>query len=189
MSAFGKRWMIDGVPAGPINRHYPSNGQYTVIFEREYASLEQIESINWAKPTIQYIGAHGSESGLPEGYGFEVQKIDYTSGTKHYTVTLKTASQYLGDVTGYQDQIAELQTTVTDQASTIQTQEATIENQESTIQTQTATISEQECTIQEQASTIEGQAATIQELQEAGTAADLEAGLDAAYEEGVNSVE
>ena len=35
MSAFGKRWMIDGVPAGPINRHYPSNGQYTVIFERE----------------------------------------------------------------------------------------------------------------------------------------------------------
>lgn len=154
MSTFGKRWMIDGVPAGPISRHYPSNGQYTVIFEREYASLEQIESINWAQPTIQYIGAHKSEPGLPEGYGFEVQKIDYTSGTKHYTVTLKTASQYLGDVTGYQDQISALE----------------------------AETAEKDATIQEQA-------ATIQTLQEAGTAADLEADLDAAYEEGVNSVE
>lgn len=182
MSAFGKRWMIDGVPAGPINRHYPSNGQYTVIFEREYASLEQIEGINWAQPTVEYIWPHGKEAGLPEGYGFEVVNIDYDSGCKYYRVTLKTASQYLGDVTGYQDQIAELQTTVTEQASTIQTQETTIENQESTIQVQTATISEQECTIQEQA-------ATIQELQEGGTAAALEAELDAAYEEGVNSVD
>ena len=182
MSTFGKRWLIDGVGAGPISRSFAVNGQYTVIFEREYASLEQIEGINWAKPTLQYVGPHKAEDGLPEGYGFEVVKIDYTSGTKHYTVTLKTASQYLGDVTGYQEQIAELQSTVTEQASTIQ-------SQESTIQAQTTTISEQEGTIQEQASTIEGQAATIQELQEAGTAADLEAGLDAAYEEGVNSVE
>ena len=175
MSAFGKRWMIDGVPAGPINRHYPSNGQYTVIFEREYASLEQIEGINWAQPTVEYIWPHGKEAGLPEGYGFEVVNIDYDSGGKYYRVTLKTASQYLGDVTGYQDQIAELQTTVTEQASTIQTQETTI-------QAQTSTISEQECTIQEQA-------ATIQTLQESGSAAALEAELDAAYEEGVNSVE
>lgn len=103
MSAFGKRWMIDGVPAGPINRHYPSNGQYTVIFEREYASLKQIEGINWAQPTVEHIWPHGKEAGLPEGYGFEVVKIDYDSGCKYYKVTLKTASQYLGDVTGYQD--------------------------------------------------------------------------------------
>ena len=182
MSAFGKRWLIDGVGAGPISRHPGVNGQYTVIFEREYASLEQIEGINWAQPTVQYIWPHGSDAGLPEGYGFEVLKIEYDSNGKFYRATLKTSSQYLGDVTGYQVQIDELQATVTEQASTIQTQETTIENQESTIQVQTATISEQECTIQEQA-------ATIQELQEGGTAAALEAELDAAYEEGVNSVE
>lgn len=182
MSAFGKRWLIDGVSAGPISRTPGVNGQYTVIFEREYASLEQIEGINWAQPTVQYIWPHGSDVGLPEGYGFEVLKIEYDSAGKFYRVTLKTSSQYLGDVTGYQVQIDELQATVTEQASTIQTQETTIENQESTIQVQTATISEQECTIQEQA-------ATIQELQESGTAAALEAELDAAYEEGVNSVE
>ena len=91
MSAFGKRWMIDGVPAGPINRHYPSNGQYTVIFEREYASLEQI---------------------------------------------------------------AALEATVSDQKTQLSEKDA-----------------------------------TIQTMKEAGTAADLGAELDAAYKEGVNSVE
>ena len=50
---FGKRWKIDGVTAGPISRHYPANGRYSVIFERDDAFLEQIEKINWAKPTIQ----------------------------------------------------------------------------------------------------------------------------------------
>lgn len=147
MSAFGKRWLIDGVGAGPISRSYAANGEYTVIFEREYASLEQIEGINWAQPTIEHVWPHGNETGLPEGYGFDVKKIDYDSGGKFYRVTLQTGKQYLGDVTGYQEQI------------------------------------------EEQAATIEEQAATIQELQEAGTAAELEAGLDAAYEEGVNSIE
>lgn len=172
---FGKRWMIDGVTAGPIDRHYPNNGHYSIIFEREYAFLEQIEKINWAKPTLRNISGRTNEPGLPEGYGFEVVKIEYTSSGRYYTVELQTASQYLGDVTEYQDQIAEL--------------EAAAAEKDSTITAQTATISEQKGTIQEQASTIEGQAATIQELQEAGTAADLEAGLDAAYVEGVNSVE
>lgn len=147
MSMYGKHWKIDGVTAGPIDRYPFENGRYTVIFEREFASLEQIEGINWAHPVIEHIYPHGKETGLPEGYGFDLQKIEYDSGGKSYRVILTTGKQYLGDVTGYQEQI------------------------------------------EEQAATIEEQAATIQTLQEAGTAADLEAGLDAAYEEGVNSVE
>lgn len=181
MSHYGKRWRIDGLISGGIMRSFSVNGRYIVTFEREFASLDQIEAINWERPTIEYIGAHGSEPGLPEGYGFEVVDIKYESNTKSYRVELKTASQYLGDVTGYQTQIAELEGTVNEQASVIQTQESTIETQESTIQSQTATISEQECTIQEQA-------ATIQTLQEAGTASELEASLNASYEEGVESV-
>ena len=53
---YGTHWTIDGVTAGPITRNYLGNGQYAVIFEREYASLEQIEGINWAKPSIEHIG-------------------------------------------------------------------------------------------------------------------------------------
>ena len=211
-------WLINGVKAGLImGPKIYDNGCYSVDFSREHATLEQIEAINWARPTIEYVGPHNSEPGLPEGYGFDVKSIEYISGIRVYRVHLKTASQYLGDVTGYQAQISELESaaaekdnTISEQATQIQEQsdalaarqaviedqaaqiqekdtvladkEATIENQESTIQVQTATISEQECTIQEQA-------ATIQELQEGGTAAALEAELDAAYEEGVNSVE
>ena len=63
---FGKRWKIDGVTAGPISRHYPANGRYSVIFERDDAFLEQIEKINWAKPTIQRLSEDANEQGLPE---------------------------------------------------------------------------------------------------------------------------
>ncbi len=72
---FGKRWKIDGVTAGPISRHYPANGRYSVIFERDDAFLEQIEKINWAKPTIQRLSEDANEQGLPEGYGFKVVDI------------------------------------------------------------------------------------------------------------------
>lgn len=184
-SRYGNRWLIDGVQAGLILNSYPNNGQYQVVFEREFASIEQIESINWERPNIEYIGDakhQDSETRLPAGYGFNIVKIEYHSGVKAYHVHLEMAEQYLGDVTEYQKQIALLQATVADQVSTIQTQETTIEKQ-------TATISEQKCTIQDQATTIDGQAAAIQELQEAGTASMLEAKLDAAYVEGVNSVE
>lgn len=170
-SAFGIRWKIDGINAGPIRRSFAfgQNGQYDITFERCYTSLEEIETINWSKPTIEYVWPHSKkESGLPEGYGFSVVKIDYDSGGKFYRVTVKTESQYLGDVTGYQAQIDDLKNAAVEKDSTISTQASQI---------------------QEQAATIEEQAATIQTLQESGSAAELEAELDAAYEEGVNSVE
>ena len=180
MSFYGKRWLIDGLPVGLIMRSTPGNGRYTVFFEREYASLEQIEAVNWAQPIVEYIGPHGSDAGLPEGYGFTVEDIQYESETRAYRVVLKTTSQYLGDVTGYQDKITELESTVTDQAAVIQSQTDTIERQETMIQAQTGTISEQECTILEQA-------ATIAELENSGGGAVITAQLEAAYTEGVES--
>lgn len=169
------RWLIDGVGAGLImGPAIYRNGQYSVDFDRGDATLEQIEAINWAKPTIEYVGPHGSEPGLPEGYGFDVAKIEYLSNTKTYRVHLKVASQYLGDVTGYQAQITDL--------------ESAAAEKDSTISTQAAQLQEQSATIAGQAATIEEQASTIQTLQEAGTAAELEAGLNASYEEGVESV-
>lgn len=115
---YGKKWKIDGLIAGFVMRMGPG-GNYRVVFERENASLEQIEAINWAKPVIEYIGHHGSEPGLPEGYGFDVVGITYDSGCKSYTVELKTASQYLGDVTGYQEEIAALNGTVAEKNAAI----------------------------------------------------------------------
>lgn len=107
MGFFGKDWKIDGVTAAFITRG-SANGQYRLLFERENATLEQIEAINWAKPTIEKLTDRDCEQGLPEGYGFEVADITYANSTRSYTVTVKTARQYLGDVTEYQAQVAEL---------------------------------------------------------------------------------
>ena len=104
MSLYGKRWLIDGLTAGMIMRSVPGNGQYTVVFEREFASLEQIEAVNWAKPTVEYIGPHGSEAGLPEGYGFEVADIQ----EQQETISEQTAA------------LQEKEATITEQAATIQ---------------------------------------------------------------------
>lgn len=103
MSLYGRKIKIDGVVCGLILRDHTQNGRYSAVFEREYASLEQIEAINWAAPTVT-----GSDV-LPEGYGFTMEKVTYDSGCWSFTVMLQTAKQYLGDVTGYQAQLEELQ--------------------------------------------------------------------------------
>ena len=179
MSLYGKRWLIDGLTA-VIMRSVPGNGQYTVVFEREFASLEQIEAVNWAKPTVEYIGPHGSEAGLPEGYGFEVADIRYQNSSRSYQVILKTASQYLGDVTGYQDQIAQLEAAAEEKDDTISTQATQIQEQQETISEQTAALQEKEAPITEQA-------ATIQELEQSGGGAAITEQLEAAFQEGVES--
>jgi len=113
MSLYGKKYKINGVPCGMILRGNV-NGQYEAVFEREYASLEEIEAINWAQPTVE------GDSPLPAGYGFQVEDISYSSATRSYTVALQVAEQYLGDVTGYVAQVEELEADVADKAAAIQ---------------------------------------------------------------------
>lgn len=152
MSLYGANITIDGIVCGMVMRG-SKNGQYRAVFEREYATLEQIEAINWAQPTI--VG----ETILPTGYGYTVADIQYSMSSDSYTVILQVGDQYLGDVAGYQSQVAELQSTVAQQSADIQTKEATIESQ----------------------------AQTIQELEAAGSAAELKEDLTEAYQEGVES--
>lgn len=101
MSLYSKTAQIDGLRFGLVMRG-ASNGVYEIVFERECASLEQIEAVNWAKPTIE------GNTILPKDYGFEVEGINYSSHDKSYRVTVRVARQYLGDVTAYQEQIDEL---------------------------------------------------------------------------------
>ncbi len=102
MSFYGKKFKVNGLPCGLVMRGVV-NGQYQVVIEREYAALEQIEAVNWRRPKIE-----GDCDPLPKGYGFDVVDIQYRSSSKSYTVTLQVMEQYLGDVTGYQVQVAEL---------------------------------------------------------------------------------
>ncbi len=105
MSHYGICAKINGVPCGLILRDPTRNGRYQAVFEREFASLEEIEAIDWARPEVEVLK---EPAVLPEGFGFEVVRITYDSGTRAYTVELNTAEQFLGDVSGYQAQVAEL---------------------------------------------------------------------------------
>lgn len=190
MSHYSKRWTIDGLPTGLIMRSVPGNGKYTVVFEREFVSLEQIEAVNWAKPTIEYIGPHASEPGLPEGYGFVVDDHPVSERPQNLPrgpADRQPVSGRCHWIPGSDRRAGKLRPAEKDSA--LAEQATQLQEQADVLTAQQAVIEDQATQIQEQASTIEGQAATIQELQEAGTAAALEADLDAAYEEGVNSVE
>ena len=166
MSFFTKSWKFDGVQAAFVMRG-SQNGRYLVKFEREFASLEDIEGINWTKPAIEHTNPQcPDEFGLPVGYGFTVAGITYDSKTKSYTVELQVADQYLGDVAGYQSQIDELQAAAAEKDSTISQQAADLAAKETTISQQ---------------------AATIEALEAAGTAETVKADLQAAYTEGVES--
>lgn len=103
--SYGKHWKIDGVIAGPITKDPFQNGRYIILFEREHASLEQIEAIHWDHPAIQRLPGCRAGEGLPEGYGFDLMDIKYHHNTQAFEATVRTAKQYLGDVTGYQAQI------------------------------------------------------------------------------------
>lgn len=123
MSKLGKRWEIDGVPAAFITRS-AVNGHYCITFEREEASLEQLENIQWATPSIVRLTDHEGELGLPEGYGFEITDIRYQHSGRYFVVEVRTAQQYLGDVTGYQAQIDDLTQTIRQQQTALDSQTA-----------------------------------------------------------------
>lgn len=152
MSLYGIEAHICGVPCAMVLRG-SANGHYKAVFERERASLEEIEAINWARPVIE------GDTFLPAGYGFVAEDISYSSNSRSYTVSLRVAKQFLGDVAGFQAQVDEL----------------------------TADVASRAATIQEQERTIQAQAETIQALEAAGTAAQVTEQLETAYKEGVES--
>ena len=117
---YGNDVKIDGLPCGLVMRG-SANGEYLAVFERELCSLEEVEGIDWSAPSIQ------GSCVLPVGYGFAVKDIRYDHATRSYTVVLQVQEQYLGDVTGYQEQVSQLEDTVAQQTATIQSQEAAIQ--------------------------------------------------------------
>ena len=92
---------IDGVPCSLILRG-AQNGEYVLKFRRPAVTLERIEAIHWERPHLS------GPCELPAGYGFDVRRIDYYMGDKSFGVTVKVKEQYLGDVTGYQAEVAAL---------------------------------------------------------------------------------
>ena len=121
MSQLGIRWKIDGVPAA-FNTRGADNRRYSVTFERSEATLEQIERINWAAPTLERVTESLAEPGLPEGYGFQLMELRYQHTSQNFIAEVQTARQYWGDVTAYQTQIEALNETIAQQQTTVDAQ-------------------------------------------------------------------
>ena len=96
MSLYANNITIDGVTCAAVLRG-GDNGSYTAVFEE--ADLDAVKGIHWEKPEI--VG----DCVLPAGYGFTVTDIEYSYAENCYQVHLQVAEQYLGDVTGYQEQL------------------------------------------------------------------------------------
>ena len=94
---YSNKTSIDGVRCTVSPEGGLGSGKFRALFERELASLEQIEAIHWDMPQIT-----GDSAGLPEGCGYQVDDITYAHATCTYHVTFHVLIQYLGDVSGYQ---------------------------------------------------------------------------------------
>ena len=102
---YSNKTSIDGVRCTVSPEGGLGSGKFRALFERELASLEQIEAIHWDMPQIT-----GDSAGLPEGCGYQVDDITYSNNTLTYQVSFHVQTQYLGDVSGYQAQVAQLET-------------------------------------------------------------------------------
>ena len=67
------------------------------------------------------------ELGLPEGYGFELTDIRYQHSGRYFVAEVRTASQYLGDISGYEAQIAELNRQLAEQQAALEAKTAQVD--------------------------------------------------------------
>ncbi len=112
-----KKLTICGVPCSHVVRG-DANGAYRAVFPCAEAPLSAVEQIDWSKPTVK------GDCILPAGYGFTVKSLAYEPAYGAISVELEVAAQYLGDVTGYAAQVAELQADVAGKSAAVQSLEA-----------------------------------------------------------------
>lgn len=122
---------VDGIPCNPQRTN--QNGIYHVYFDRKDATLDQIERIDWAHPTLV-----GTGDNLPGNYGYQIDDIAYLHPYRRFAVRLKVLQQYLGDVTGYQAEIQELEASL----ATAQEEKAAAQEQAQTAAAEAAETAE-----------------------------------------------
>lgn len=147
MSYYNNNMTVDGLKCSAFRGGL--GGDYCVIFEREFATIEQIEAIDWSKPVL------GGKGVLPDGYGFDLLNITYKANSKSYEVTVRTKRQYWGDVTGYQERIDELKEQLAEKDTQISglnaaaaSQQEELRAKEETIQALEETVTRQKASLQ-----------------------------------------
>ena len=129
MAFYGKHYKIGDLYCGYVHRSGAHGQTYEIIFEREYASLEQIETIDWEHLTVETLPTASVPCPLSADYAYKLIKIDYNSDCRYYTASVQMARRLWGDVTGYQDEIDTLQETVVEKTKAAETAEEEVRTQ------------------------------------------------------------
>ena len=112
MAFYGRRYKIGGLFCGHVMRMGIHGQTYQIAFEREFATLEQIEAIDREHLTVETLPTASTPCPLSSDYAYKLSKIDYNSDCRYYTVTIQMVRRLWGDVTGYQAEIDGLNETV-----------------------------------------------------------------------------
>lgn len=121
---------IDGVIIDSV-RTGARNGEYILTTRGTCVNAEGIEAIDWDQPTIENLSLH-FRCQLPQGYGYVKDSADYSLERDQWVIKVHVARQYLGDVSQYENRIADLNSTIQskDAALTAKNQELSAKNQE-----------------------------------------------------------
>lgn len=128
MAFYGKRYKIGGLYCGYVRRSGAHGQTYEIIFEREFARIEQIEAIDWGHITVEVLPGE-LPCPLSSDYAYELADITYNADCKYYRVSVRMARRLWGDVTGYQAEVDTLQETVAEKTKAVEKAEEEIKAQ------------------------------------------------------------
>lgn len=142
MAFFGKYYKIGGLYCGHVMRTGMHEQIYQIAFEREFATLEQIEAIDWEHLTVETLPRASTPCPLSADYAYKLIKIDYNSDCRYYMVSVQMDRRLWGDVTGYQAEIDTLQTTVAEKNKAVQAAEEEVKAQKDHVYGLSAAVTE-----------------------------------------------
>ena len=132
------KYNIDGVAIQSVLRGGRMDGTYYVKFGHD-ATLAQLEAINWEKPTIVLNEPKDAKKTyLPEGCGFSLLELSYSSYPREWTAEIRMGQQYYGDLSAMQEQVGALEAAAAEKDETIARQQATIDAQAEELETMEA---------------------------------------------------
>lgn len=158
---YTNKWTIDGLPVGFIKR--VGTKYYEVRFEREFASIEDIEKINWDAPNIQKLGSE--ECPLPQGK-FAKTNLTYNDTRKSYSQIVELRAESFGDVSAYVEKLEHASAELAESEQNAQQLASDLSEADNTVATLYEVLSESEATNAAQAAQIEQLNADLAEADE-----------------------
>lgn len=139
---------VDGFIFDSVLEGYVGSGKYTLTASGKRVTKENIESIDWEHPTIENLSLYQACQ-LPQDYAYIFDDADYCLAQDKWTVKVHISRQLFGDVTQYQNQISNLNTTIAEKDATIDEKNTSLNTVNSQLSEANAQIAAKDSEIEE----------------------------------------